>query len=100
MSTLLSRPKRRARVATIVWGALILAVALLLLVGQFVTLSIDPVVVALGLLVGVGLSLVIGGVLSLRTRQADDDGVDAGPTYSPTYGAAYGQDDDPRSTAY
>lgn len=73
MSTLLPVPKRRARVVTIVWGAVILALAGLILAGQFFALSIDPVVVALGLLIGVGLSLVLGGVLSLRTRQAADD---------------------------
>ncbi len=73
MSTSLTRRKRRARVVTIVWGAVLLAVAALLLVSQFVVLAIDPVIVALGLLVGVGLSLVAGGILSLRTRPTPDD---------------------------
>ncbi len=73
MSTVIPTPKRRARVITIVWGTVILAVSGLILVSQFFALSIDPVVVTLGLLIGVGLSLVLGGVLSLRTRQAADD---------------------------
>lgn len=79
MSTPIPGPKRRPRVVTIVWGAVILAVAGLVLLGQFVALDIDPVVVALGLLVGVGLSLVAGGILSLRTRTTDnqDDALDA-----------------------
>ncbi|MDQ0735826.1 hypothetical protein [Arthrobacter agilis] len=78
MSTSLNRPKRRARVVTIVWGALLLAVAVLLLVSQFIALTIDPVIVALGLLVGVGLTLVAGGILSLRTRPTSED--DDGPS--------------------
>ncbi|MHA7208880.1 hypothetical protein [Arthrobacter sp. MDT1-65] len=81
MSTSLTRPKRRARVVTIVWGAVLLAVAVLILVGQFVSLTIDPVIVALGLLVGVGLSLVAGGILSLRTRPTPEDHDDGLSTY-------------------
>lgn len=81
MSTSLTRPKRRARVVTIVWGAVLLAVAVLLLVSQFIPLTIDPVIVALGLLVGVGLSLVAGGILSLRTRPTPEDHDDDPSTY-------------------
>lgn len=80
MSTSIPARRRRTRITTIVWGAGILAVAVLILLGQFFALSIDPVVVALGLLVGVGLSLIAGGILSLRSRSAstgqDDDGRD------------------------
>ncbi|MUK02595.1 hypothetical protein GM708_12065 [Vibrio cholerae] len=72
MSTTIPKPARRPRVTTIVWGSVILAIALLLLISQFVALAVDPVVVALGLLVGVGLALVIGGALSLRSRTAED----------------------------
>lgn len=68
MSTALDGTKRHPRLLTIVWGSVILAVASLLLVSQVVELSIDPVIVALGLLVGVGLALVAGGILSLRSR--------------------------------
>ena len=77
MSTSISAPKRRARVVTIVWGAGILTIAGLVLLSQFIALSIDPVVVALGLLIGVGLSLVAGGILSLRARTAADSQDDA-----------------------
>lgn len=83
MSTAMTTPRRRARVVTIVWGTVLLAVAVLILLGQFFALSIDPVVVALGLLVGVGLSLIAGGILSLRSRPASDH-----------------QDDDRDTTAY
>ncbi|MEC5199091.1 hypothetical protein RCH21_001315 [Arthrobacter sp. PL16] len=78
MSTSVTARPRRARVVTIVWGAVILSIAALLLVSQFVTLSIDPVVVALGLLIGVGLSLVAGGLLSLRGRPERTDQDDTG----------------------
>ncbi|WP_104118788.1 hypothetical protein [Arthrobacter sp. B1805] len=74
MSTSITEQKRRPRVTTIVWGALILAIALLVLLSQFIALSIDPVVVALGLLIGVGLALVAGGILSLRSRATADGG--------------------------
>jgi hypothetical protein len=77
MSTSINGPKHRARVVTIVWGAGILTIAGLVLLGQFIALSIDPVVVALGLLIGVGLSLVAGGILSLRTRTPADGHDDA-----------------------
>lgn len=77
MSTSITERKRRPRATTIIWGALILAVAALLLLGQFFALSIDPVVVALGLLIGVGLALVAGGILSLRSA-APETAPDAG----------------------
>ena len=62
------RTGRTVRTVTITWGAVILVIAGLLLVSQFVTLAMDPVMVALGLLVGVGVALVTGGLLSLRSR--------------------------------
>ncbi|WP_434993391.1 hypothetical protein [Arthrobacter sp. Ld5] len=81
MSTTPNRTKHRTRLVTVVWGSVILAIATLLLVGQVVELSIDPVIVALGLLVGVGLALVAGGILSLRSRPVPDqrDDRDEGP---------------------
>ncbi|MFJ6001484.1 hypothetical protein [Arthrobacter sp. NPDC092385] len=80
MSTSIAARRRRTRVVTVVWGAGILAVAVLILLGQFFALSIDPVVVALGLLVGVGLSLIAGGILSLRSRPSSEEQDDARDT--------------------
>ncbi len=71
MSTSLTPTRSRPRVGTISWGVVLLVAAALLLAGQFFSLSIDPVILTLGLLVGVGLSLVIGGVLSLGSRRTD-----------------------------
>lgn len=81
MNTAPHGTKHRPRLLTIVWGSVILAIATLLLAGQVVELSIDPVIVALGLLVGVGLALVAGGILSLRSRPTEDrrDGPDDDP---------------------
>ncbi|WP_298254790.1 hypothetical protein [uncultured Arthrobacter sp.] len=79
MSTSLTPPEPSPRVTTVVWGTVLLIIAALVLAGQFFALSIDPVILTLGLLVGVGLSLVIGGILSLRSRHlsgADRDGAD------------------------
>jgi hypothetical protein len=100
MSTAITPSPRRIRLVTVVWGMVLLIVAGLLLVSQFVALSIDPVVVALGLLVGVGLALVAGGLLSLRGRgTALDDGSASGI-------ASFDDDDDasasrgPGTTSY
>lgn len=89
MSTAITPPPRRVRLVTVVWGMVILTVAGLLLAGQFIALSIDPVVVALGLLVGVGLALVAGGLLSLRGR-----GTPIGQQDRDSAGIALFEDDD------
>lgn len=81
MSTSLTPPEPRPRVTTIVWGVVLLIIPALILAGQFFAISIDPVILTLGLLVGVGLSLVIGGIFSLRARHpagADRDRSDTG----------------------
>jgi len=68
MSSMVPRRGRRVRVGTVIWGATLLAVGLLILVGEVGSISLDPVIVALGLLLGVGVSLIIGGLLSIRAR--------------------------------
>lgn len=73
MSTSVTASKRRPRIVTIVWGVVVLAIAALILVGEFTTLSIDPVIVSLGVLVGIGLALIAGGIVSLRSRTTEDD---------------------------
>lgn len=71
MSTATPR-KRRTRIGTVIWGAALLTIGILILLGEVAAVSLDPVVVTLGLLVGVGLSLIIGGALSLRNRPPAD----------------------------
>lgn len=72
MSSRISPPERRVRVGTVVWGGTLLAVGVLILLVEVSTISLDPALVALGLLLGIGVSLVIGGLLSLRARPPMD----------------------------
>lgn len=63
---------RRPRVATIVWGLILVALAVLLILGQVTSISLNMGLVVIGLLLGAGLVLVIGGIISAGTRQKDD----------------------------
>lgn len=63
---------RRPRVATIVWGLILVALAVLLILGQVTSISLNMGLVVIGLLLGAGLVLVIGGIISAGTREKDD----------------------------
>ncbi|KNC19950.1 hypothetical protein AC792_03540 [Arthrobacter sp. RIT-PI-e] len=78
MSTVIPPHRRRVRAGTVIWGVTLLAVGLLVLIGEVSAIPLDPVLVALGLLLGVGVSLILGGLLSLRARPAEDE--DHSPT--------------------
>lgn len=67
--------RRPVRVVTVVWGALLLAITVLVLVPALTPVSPDPVVVVLCLLVGTGVSLIAGGLLSLRSGTRRRPGV-------------------------
>jgi hypothetical protein len=64
--------KRRPRVGTVVWGLIVIAMAVVLLLAEMATLSLDMGQVVIGLLIGAGLALVIGGVISASNREKDD----------------------------
>lgn len=67
------RPERRpARVGTVVWGLIIMALAGILILAEVVTISLDFGQVMIGLLIGAGLALVIGGLISAKNREKDD----------------------------
>jgi hypothetical protein len=73
-----SAAPRRVRTGTVVWGAVILVVAALILVSLLTGFRFDLGIVFLGLLIGAGLALVLGGISSMNRRQStaasDPDG--------------------------
>jgi hypothetical protein len=60
-------------VATVVWGAIVVALAALIVAGRLGWLAVDPSVVAVTLLLVAGLGLVVGGAVAAvrgRSRSA------------------------------
>ena len=62
-----------ARVGTIVWGLIVVALAALIVIGQLGIVTLNGTYVLIGLMIGAGAALVVGGLLSARKR-------DNGPT--------------------
>lgn len=58
----------RLRPGTIIWGVVTIVIGALILIGELADISLDPVVVVMTLLIGTGLALVIGGILSMTRR--------------------------------
>lgn len=72
--------KQGPRVGTIVWGAVVVAIAGLLVSSRLGWFAIDPGVAAVALLILAGLGLVVGGGLAAaRSRRAVDGGEAPGP---------------------
>ncbi|MCC9203835.1 hypothetical protein [Arthrobacter sp. zg-Y769] len=61
-------PRRDLRVGTVVWGLVLTALAVLLLLTNTAGLSVDPVLLVLCITLGAGLALLAGGFLSGRSR--------------------------------
>ncbi|MDP9986265.1 hypothetical protein J2S98_001418 [Arthrobacter oryzae] len=57
-----------ARVGTVVWGLIVLALAVLILVAQLGIITLNGTYVLIGLMIGAGVALVVGGLLSARKR--------------------------------
>ncbi|SLK01189.1 hypothetical protein [Arthrobacter sp. P2b] len=57
-----------ARVGTVVWGLIVLALAALIIVAQLGFVTLNGTYVLIGLMIGAGAALVVGGVLSARKR--------------------------------
>ncbi|RAM35999.1 hypothetical protein [Arthrobacter globiformis] len=57
-----------ARVGTIVWGLVVLALAVLITVSQLGIVVLNGTYVLIGLMIGAGAALVIGGLLAARKR--------------------------------
>ena len=58
----------RPRAGTIIWGVLAIVVGMLVLAGELTGLVLDPVLVVMVLLVGTGVALIVGGILSMNRR--------------------------------
>lgn len=56
----------RARIGTVVWGLIVLALAALLLVSTLGWVVLNGTYVLIGLMIGAGAALVIGGLLAAR----------------------------------
>lgn len=57
-------------IGTIVWGAVVIVVGVLMLANRLGWFSIDPGYAAAGILLVAGLALVIGGIAASRRRHA------------------------------
>lgn len=56
------------RVGTVVWGLIVLALAALIIVAQLGIVTLNGTYVLIGLMIGAGVALVVGGLLSARKR--------------------------------
>lgn len=63
-----SAPPSGARVGTIVWGLIVLALAALIIIAQLGIVTLNGTYVLIGLMIGAGVALVAGGLLSARKR--------------------------------
>ena len=61
----------RARVGTVVWGLIVLALAALIIVSRLGLVALNGTYVLIGLMIGAGAALVIGGLLSARGRDKE-----------------------------
>lgn len=57
-----------ARVGTVVWALIVLALAALIIVAQLGIVTLNGTYVLIGLMIGAGVALVAGGLLSARKR--------------------------------
>ncbi|WP_026553559.1 hypothetical protein [Arthrobacter sp. H20] len=60
---------RSVRVGTVVWGLIAIAVGALVLLSQLADINFDTGLVLMGLLVGTGVALVVGGLVSMTSRK-------------------------------
>ena len=61
-----SVPPPEARVGTIVWGLIVVALAALIIIAQLGIVTLNGTYVLIGLMIGAGAALVVGGLLSAR----------------------------------
>ncbi|WAH96061.1 hypothetical protein [Arthrobacter sp. MMS18-M83] len=63
-----------ARVGTVVWGLIVLALAALIIISKLGLVALNGNYVLIGLMIGAGAALVIGGILSARSRKGNGSG--------------------------
>lgn len=71
-------PQARARVGTVVWGLIVLALAALIIISKLGLVALNGNYVLIGLMIGAGAALVIGGLVSARSRKGTGPGPDSG----------------------
>ncbi|GAA2847665.1 hypothetical protein [Paenarthrobacter ilicis] len=57
---------RRARIGTVVWGAVVIVLAVLVIISTLGWVSLNGTYVLIGLMIGAGAALVVGGLLAAR----------------------------------
>lgn len=57
-----------ARVGTVVWGLVVVALAALIIISRLGVVVLDANYVLIGLMIGAGAALIIGGLVSARSR--------------------------------
>jgi hypothetical protein len=67
----------RARVGTVVWGLIVLALATLIIISKLGLVALNGNYVLIGLMIGAGAALVIGGLLSARSRKGNGSAPDS-----------------------
>ncbi len=58
------------RVGTVVWGLVIVALAALIIISKLGLVALNGNYVLIGLMIGAGAALVIGGLVSARSRKS------------------------------
>lgn len=61
-----------ARVGTVVWGLIVLALATLIIISNLGLVALNGTYVLIGLMLGAGAALVIGGLLSTRNKRSTE----------------------------
>ena len=57
-----------ARVGTVVWGLVVVALAALIIISKLGVVVLNANYVLIGLMIGAGAALIIGGLVSARSR--------------------------------
>jgi hypothetical protein len=62
----------------VVWGLIVLALAALIIISKLGLVALNGNYVLIGLMIGAGAALVVGGLVSARSRKANGSGPGSG----------------------